>query len=322
MSNPLKILRTDRRIRYICPGAKSGRLMNGFTDLEAQRLLTERLKGIGVHIGRGKQDGGRGRLIVWTATVLVAVCAVGAWSQESGGPVDETHPASVGGWLAPICYVLKVALDLINGVIGNWGASIIILALVFRVFLFPLSKYGMRHQAKSKDAQERIKPLIAEIKEKHKGNADKRDEEILRLYHEHGLDALSQLKGSLTLLVQLPILIALYRLLGQSGELAGIKFLWINDLSLPDALFSFGVALPWLGGTFNLLPIIMFVSQVSIAHKMARTVSSDGAKPKSAYSMFVMPGIMLLLFYPFPSGCMLYWTTSNVCQAIEQRIGK
>ena len=240
--------------------------------------------------------------------------------RASDSRLEDVLYSNLWGWMAGICTFFEWFLILVHGVIPNWGLAIIALALLLRVILYPLSKYGHRHQRESQEKMTLVKPLVAELTEKYKDNAIKRHEETIKLHKQYGLNPLSQLKGSIPLLVQLPILVALYHVLGNSFELRGVNFLWIDDLSLTDRLFPLGISLPWLGGYFNLLPVIMFAAQVAmVRHMTAGAQAKSGEKAAGGTSQYMLPAVMLLLFYPFPAGCMLYWTAANISQLLEQR---
>lgn len=243
--------------------------------------------------------------------------------RTSDARIEGVLYSNLWGWLAGFCTFFERILGLIHIAIPNWGLAIIALAILLRVILYPLSKYGHRHQKEVQKKFALIKPLVAELKSKYKDNAVKRHEETIKLHKEHGLNPLSQLKGSLPLLIQLPVLVALYHVLGNSFEIRGVTFLWIGDLSLTDRLFPLGVSLPWLGGYFNLLPVIMFAAQIVIARNMGAMAEKHAdEKGKRSNSIYLMPVIMLLLFYPFPAGCMLYWATLNLSQMFEMRFSR
>lgn len=233
---------------------------------------------------------------------------------EAGGGLEQILFHHLWGWIAALCVVFEWVLGRINVVVFNWGLSILILAIVLRVLLYPLSKYGHMHQRSSSEKMALMKPELAEIKARYKGNALKVSEETVKLQKQYGLNPLAQLTGSLPILIQLPILIALYQVLSNSFEIRGATFLWISDLSLSDRLFPFGFSLPWLGGYFNLLPVIMFAAQSAMVFQM--TARAQG---KQGVSLYAMPVLMLIVFYTFPAGCMLYWTMVNVSQVFEQR---
>jgi len=155
----------------------------------------------------------------------------------------------------------------------------------------------------------RLKPEMDALVEQYRDNAEARDEAILALQKKHGMSPFAQLQGCLPLMVQIPILIALFQLLLSFDEIRGVPFLWIDDLTEPDRLFGWGVELPWFGDSFNLLPALLVGAHVLIAR-----AASDHGLTKS---MFTMPVVIALLFYPFPAGALLYWITGSCIQVFE-----
>jgi YidC/Oxa1 family membrane protein insertase len=206
-------------------------------------------------------------------------------------------------------------LGWLYSVFHNWGIAIIALSVVIRAVTFPVTRYGIKQQKIFKEQQAQLKPLIDEIKKKYKDDADQRNEETIKLYREHNISPFASFKGCLWLLVQLPIFIALYQILSRSYEISGASFLWIRDLSLPEMLFPLGVTLPVMGGYFNLLPILMGGVQLVQGYMMNQSGASKGQGNKVIY---VLPITMMILFYSFASGLLLYWTTTNICQIFEQ----
>ncbi|MEM7204019.1 MAG: YidC/Oxa1 family insertase periplasmic-domain containing protein [Planctomycetota bacterium] len=238
--------------------------------------------------------------------------------QASGLEIEPILFHHLWDWLAWLCKALETALAALNSVFNSWGWSIIVFAVLFRVITMPLSLYGAKHQMLMKRKMTALKPEVAAIKEKHKSNSDTRNEAILALYKKNGINPLSQSKGCLPLLIQLPVMVALFQLLLNSYELRGASFMWIDDLTLTDRLAPLGFELPWLGSYFNVLPLIMFVAQVIIAKSMSSSTEpgEGGAGP----ALLLLPVAMTILLYPFPSGCMLFWTTGNILQVAEQRL--
>ncbi len=218
-------------------------------------------------------------------------------------------------WLAAVCLALQSILAWLHGLLGSWGLAIVVFAILFRIVTLPLSIYGQRQQLLMKDKMAELKPLVAALKEKHKKNSEARDEAILKLYKQHGVSPFSHFKGCAPLLVQLPVLIALFNLLLTSYDLLGESFLWIDDLTLTDRLLPLGFTLPWLGSYVNLLPIIMLAAQLWTARSM--TAGDEGG---GGAALFFMPIALTILFYPFPAGCMLFWTTGTLFQLFEQRL--
>jgi membrane protein insertase Oxa1/YidC/SpoIIIJ len=100
------------------------------------------------------------------------------------------------------------------------------------------------------------------------------------------------------------------------SELRGAAFLWINDLSLSDRLFSLGVELPFFGGYFNALPFLMAFVTILSTWQAARR--SAGKTP--AYSLFGMALVFFVFFYSFPAALVLYWFSSNLFQLIQQSL--
>jgi YidC/Oxa1 family membrane protein insertase len=128
------------------------------------------------------------------------------------------------------------------------------------------------------------------------------------------------LKPLLIVLIQLPILIALFHVLGTAFELRNAPFLWIETLAEPDKLFSFGFNIPFLGNYFNLLPVLMSVFTL-LSFKLAPAPTTED-KDKGMQNLFLL-GMTLMfffLFYSFPAGLVLYWTFANVFHVVQHRL--
>jgi len=126
--------------------------------------------------------------------------------------------------------------------------------------------------------------------------------------------------GCLPMLLQMPIFIALYVTLARTPVLKGSNFLWIKDLSMPDALFKFSSELPFLGDKmFNLLPILMMIAMV-VQQKISTSARSSGEKSpqeeQQQKMMLMMPIVFGFLFYSLPSGLVLYWTVNTALMAV------
>lgn len=224
-------------------------------------------------------------------------------------------------WLRVLCLALMSLLGWLYLVCKNWGMAIIALSILMRTITFPVSRYGIKQQKIFKEQQAKLKPLIDEINKKYKDDTDKSYDETMKLYREHGVSPFASFKGCLWLLVQLPIFIALYQILSQSFEIRGESFLWIQDLSQPEMLFALGVTLPFIGGYFNFLPVLMAFVQLIQSYMMNKSSSSDTDNQQSGNKwIYILPITMMVLFYSFASGLLLYWTATNVCQIFEQWI--
>lgn len=210
----------------------------------------------------------------------------------------------LGMFLGLIGFVGKALfslLSLIHGLIGNWGFAIILMTLVVRLFLWPLTAKAARS---SKRMQELQKPM-AEIKEKFKDNPQKQQQATLELFKKHKINPLS---GCWPLLLQFPIFIAMFNLLRNTSDLRFAEFLWISDLSMPDATIPLGdFALGPVQGAINVLPFLWLVS-MWFQMKMMPQPSVDNAQVKI---IKYMPFIFFPMTYFFSSGLVLYWTTTN-----------
>jgi YidC/Oxa1 family membrane protein insertase len=221
-------------------------------------------------------------------------------------------------WMRVLCLGLMALLFWLHGVLGNWGLAIIMLTILVRVAVLPMVHKGMKSQAKMTQQMNRIKPLIDKLNEKYKDDPQRKQQEMFKLYREHNINPLGMLKGCGWIMVQMPIFIGLYMVLYQVIDLRGAKFLWIDDLSQADQLFAFGASLPLLGPYFNLLPIIVAVTQM-LTSKFMQTPATDSQQAQMQQMMtWFMPWFILLITYRFPAGLMLYWFVSNLWQVVQQ----
>ncbi|MCX5754038.1 MAG: membrane protein insertase YidC [Candidatus Krumholzibacteria bacterium] len=196
--------------------------------------------------------------------------------------------------------------------IPNYGVVIIILSLLTK-FLF----YRLTHKSlKAMKDMQRIQPKLKEIQEKYKGDRDRQNKEVMKLYKEAGVNPLG---GCLPLLLQMPVFFALYSVLSNTIELRNAPFVsWINDLSAPDALFRWKQSIPMIGSEFHLLPILMGVAMI-YQSKLSGSPTGDTVPAAQTKMMtYLMPVIMTVFFYTMPSGLVLYWLVNNVAQIVQQ----
>jgi YidC/Oxa1 family membrane protein insertase len=217
---------------------------------------------------------------------------------SSGAALEQTINRG-WSWLEPLTRFFEIALDKLYLVIPNYGLAIIVLTVLVRLAVSPLMVRQMRSAERMRSVQPRVKAL----QEKYKDDRQKQSEEMMKLWKEEGINPLG---GCLPLVFQFPVLIGLFYALRSSIGLRHAPFmLWIDDLSQPATLFT----LPGLDFPVRLLPIIMGASMV-VQQKMTPTTGMDPAQEKMMLVM--MPAMMLLISYTFPSGLVLYWTVSNL----------
>ncbi|MDR1748103.1 MAG: membrane protein insertase YidC, partial [Spirochaetaceae bacterium] len=139
-----------------------------------------------------------------------------------------------------------------------------------------------------------------------------------KLYKEAGANPMS---GCLPLLIQFPLIIAMYNLFNNYFEFRGAMFIpgWIPDLSMGDSIYTFGFDIPFLGNKLRLLPIIYVFSQL-IYGKVTQTPGSAQQNSTMKIMMYGMPLFFFFIFYNAPSGLLLYWTFSNFLTMIQQII--
>ena len=163
-------------------------------------------------------------------------------------------------------------------------------------------------QMKSMERMRLLQPRMQEIKEKYADDRQKQSEQMMNLYRTEKVNPLG---GCLPLILQMPVFIGLFYALRSSVQLRQAEFFgWIDDLSAPEELF----VIPGIGLPFRVLPIIMALSMV-VQQKMT-PMQADPTQAKMM--MTIMPIMMLVLFYQFPSGLVLYWMISNVLAIAHQ----
>ncbi len=202
------------------------------------------------------------------------------------------------GWIA---HILLRAIKSIHSAFPNWGFSIIILTLIIKILFFPLTYSSSRSMAKMQELQPKIKALRAKYKKAKKdiGQRRKMNEEIMKLYKQHGINPAG---GCLPILVQIPIFWGFFRLLVVSIEFRQSPFIfWIKDLSVKDPYY--------------VTPILMGITQF-----ISQKVTPTSADPTQQKMMLIMPVIMTIFFMNFQSGLVLYWLTNNVLQIGQQLI--
>jgi YidC/Oxa1 family membrane protein insertase len=214
-------------------------------------------------------------------------------------------------FLRPIALALLWLMRMLHSVAGSWGLAIVATTITVRLLIYPLTHWAIKAQAKTMIEQQKIRPEMEEIQKKFKSDPMKRNQAIMQLYRDHNVNPLGMLRGCVPILLQAPIFMALYVLFDQAVELRGKSFLWIGDLSGPDALFSWGVDLWIIGPSFNLLPIIMGATNF-IQMRIMQMPSTDELQAQIQKQMMVMMPIMFTFFlYQLPSGLVLYWIVSN-----------
>lgn len=210
-----------------------------------------------------------------------------------------------GGFLSGISHLLLWLLSAIRSVVGSFGVSILVLTAIVRVVLHPLTRKSQVSMVK----MQKLQPQINEIRRKYASDQKKASAEQMRLFREYGVNPMG---GCLPMLLQLPIFIALFRALREAYVLRQAGFLYIDDLSLPDALFVLPNGIPFLGGmAFNLLPILWTALLLFQQKLMRQPAATEQARQQQAMFKW-MPIVFLFILYKMPSGLCLYWVASTL----------
>ena len=201
------------------------------------------------------------------------------------------------GWLGnKFAFLVKPmlkALGFFYDIVGNYGWAIIFLTIVIKMILFPLTHKSF----KSMKGMQKIAPYIKVIQERHKGDRQKINEEMIGLYKKYKVNPLG---GCLPMILQIPVFISLYHALFFSIELRGAPFmLWIQDLSAQDPYYVTPVL---MGAT-------MFLQQ---------KLTPSTADPMQQKIFMFMPILFTFLFITFPAGLVLYWTVNNLLTIAQQ----
>jgi len=218
------------------------------------------------------------------------------------------------GFLAPLEKLLKWFLQLFYRIIPNYGVAIILLTVLVKLLLFPLTKKG----SESTLRMQALSPKIKELQAKYKDNPQKMNAEMAEFYKKEGYNPLS---GCLPMLLQMPIFFAMYNLFNNHFDLRGAMFIpgWIPDLSLPEAIYNFpdNFRLPLLGWTaLRLLPFIYVGSQL-LYGKVTQTPDQQG-NSQMKIMLYAMPVIFFFILYDVPSGLLIYWIMSNLLTMVQQ----
>jgi len=218
------------------------------------------------------------------------------------------------GW-PPVFWINKFVIfpvfHFLTGIISNYGVIIIVLVLLLKLVLFPLSYRSYLSMAKMRV----LKPELDEIKEKNGDDMTKVQQEQMKLYQQVGVNPIS---GCIPVLLQMPILFAMFYLFPASIELRQEPFLWAEDLSTYDSLIQLPFTIPFgVGDHLSLFTLLMTVSTLIYTWQNNQLSSVTGPMKSMSY---VMPVIFLFVLNSFPAGLTFYYFVSNLVTFAQQAI--
>lgn len=211
--------------------------------------------------------------------------------------------------IGPLQLFFEILYSIAYRMIGNPGLSIVVLSLCMNFLVLPLYRRADAMQAEERELEMRLQPWIDHIKKAFKG--DERYMILQTFYRQNNYKPTDALKGSLSLLLQVPFFIAAYHFLSGLSLLHGVSFGPIRDLGAPDAMFVVA------GFTVNVLPILMTLINV-----VSGMIYTRGMPLKSKIQLYAMAGLFLVLLYQSPAGLVMYWTLNNLFSLVKNLFGK
>jgi YidC/Oxa1 family membrane protein insertase len=207
---------------------------------------------------------------------------------------------------------LFFAIDYFFKLLGNYGLAIIAVTVCIRLVFFPLANFSFKSMGKMKLLQ----PEMTRLKELHKDDKMKLQQEMMALYKREGVNPMS---GCLPILVQIPVFFALYKVLFVTIEMRHMPFYgWIKDLSDkdPTSVFNFFGLIPWDPPSFLIIgawPIAMGISMF-----IQQKLNPAPPDPVQAKIFMFFPLFLTVILAPFPAGLVIYWTFNNIFTLIQQ----
>ena len=215
----------------------------------------------------------------------------------------------LGGWMVSWFnrWVIIPVFDFLGGFIDSYGIIILLLTLLVKLLLSPLTIKSYKSTAK----MQVLKPEINKLNEKYpnKEDAMKKQQAMMNLYQKAGV---SPMGGCIPMLLQMPILFAMFRFFPSSIELRQQSFLWADDLSSYDSIIEFSNGIPLLGDHISLFALLMALSMFFYT-KMSSAQMADGGMPGMKFmSLYLMPIMMFFICNSLSSALSYYYLLSNL----------
>jgi YidC/Oxa1 family membrane protein insertase len=215
------------------------------------------------------------------------------------------------GWFDILSKPLLILMTWLYGFVGNYGIVIILITVMIKALFWPLTAKSY----KSMKNMQKLQPKIMKLRDKYKDDRQKMNAEMMQLYRTYKVNPLG---GCLPMVIQIPVFIALYRLLDYSLELRHAPFwLWIQDLSTPDRLFHFNVTIPLMQPPAGIPVLTLLMGATMFLQQKMTPVPGD---PIQAKMMMLMPVFFTFIFINFPAGLVLYWLTNNILSIGQQTL--
>ena len=208
-------------------------------------------------------------------------------------------------WMGKISRLILQGMIWVKTAVGPvwaYGLAIILITLLVKLLFWPLTHFS----TVSMKRMSQVQPLIKEINEKFKENAQLKQQKIMELYREHKINPLM---GCLPIFLQIPVFFALYNVFRCSVELRHANFLWVTDLSQPDTL----AFLPYS----DMIPIRPLAILTGVTMLVQQKITPSSMDPTQAKMMMFMTLFFAFIFYSMPSGLTLYWTVNQAIGIVQ-----
>jgi YidC/Oxa1 family membrane protein insertase len=217
-----------------------------------------------------------------------------------GRDLDTANP--YGGFLQKIVQpfatiVMRALLWLHETFRMSYGWVLVLFGVMIRLLTWPLNQSAMRTSLK----MQRVQPQLQELQKRYKGDPQRLNTEMMKLYREHDMSPFSSLAGCMPMLIPMPILFALFYVFQNTIEFRGVPFLWLPDISLKDPYY--------------ILPVLMGLSMFVLSWIGMRSAPPN---PQTKMMAYIMPLVMTVIFFRFPSGLNLYYTVQNLVTIPQQ----
>ena len=215
---------------------------------------------------------------------------------------DMEHANPYGGFMKGVVQpfatiVMRLLLWMHDTLRMSYGWVLVIFGVAVRIILWPLNQRAMRSSLR----MQAIQPEMAAIQKKYRNNPQKQQEEMMRIYREHGMSPLSMFSGCLPLLIPMPVLFALFFVFQNTIEFRGVSFLWLADISLKDPYY--------------VLPLIMGVSMYILSWIGLR---NSPPNPQAKMMSYMFPVIMTVALLNMAAGLNLYYAVQNIAALPQQ----
>ncbi|SDM56943.1 YidC/Oxa1 family membrane protein insertase [Catalinimonas alkaloidigena] len=211
-------------------------------------------------------------------------------------------------------FIIINLFQLLEKVFSNYGIIIIVMVLIIKLFLLPLSYRSYLSTAKTKV----LKPELDELKAKYGDDMQKMQAEQMKLYQQVGINPIS---GCIPLVLQMPFLLAMFYFFPNAIELRQEPFLWAEDLSTYDSIFNLPFTIPGFGAHVSLFTLLMTASQIAFTYYNNQVQASTMQGPMKSIT-YIMPVVFMFVLNSYPAGLSFYYFVSNLITITQQNVIK